>query len=215
MNADLIKRLKALNPAVTDRKIASLIEAGFSEQQIEHVMSEIYQPRVIQKAIYGPIELVAYKGASMKPNADYDALETGFSILDRVKDRLGLPASLEVARAMVRTGADLEVGRAVVEKDDSGVRARYKDSSLYAQAINAAGQEMVDKVLQALIAKATGGGRSTLTSSGEQSVATKAALRDPMSAALMGTVATATKATTPDPIALAFQGTLESDRRPR
>lgn len=81
-----------------------------------------------------------------------------------------------------------EHGEAVALGEIATLRTRYKDSSLYAQAINVAGQETVDKLLQGLIAKVSGGGRATVASSGPQSVATatKTAKSDPIARAFMG-----------------------------
>lgn len=90
------------------------------------------------------------KGKTVAKNPDYQVMELAWDVVDRVKTRGGMAASIEAARAMLQTGLDLEAGRCVVEKDGASVRVRYKANDLYSRAVAAAGQQAVDQVLTAL-----------------------------------------------------------------
>lgn len=183
MNARLRERLKALG--ASNVKIKSLMDLfdrhGLDERLLEKLIGDI-EAANLKAAELG----IAYKGAKMSRFPDYDKLDAVYDCIDRIRERQGLTAAIASAGALARQAQDLEAGRAVLKEG----KAVYKSqtSPALAAALKAAlatlGEERLTAALQELAA-APATGRTTLASSGPQSVATKAARRDPYAQAVI------------------------------
>lgn len=131
-------------------KLLALKALGLSDDAIEKLLADVLATEKQALA-----DGVRYKEAKMSKNADYDALDAGYDVLNRVKDAHGMPAAVAVARAMVRTGADLESGRAVLKEG----KATYKELhhgpalGLLEQATKEMGEDGVVAVLKSAIAQ--------------------------------------------------------------
>lgn len=102
--------------------------------------------------------------------SDLDVMDYAYKILDRINATKGEAAATLAARAMVRTGADIEAGHAMVVKSSDGVQAVYKQApdpveqaiDRLRQAAQAAGQITADdEVVRQIDALAAALGRLT------------------------------------------------------
>lgn len=192
MNPQLKQRLKALG--ASDQKITSLEALGFSDATIGELLDQLEHTEK-EAAARG----IRYKeSTTMGHNADYDRLDTAYTLLDQIKGRLGMPASIAAAEAAVTTLRDLESGRATVERDGVRYKATYKAAGdpfgglgqRFLSLLSEAGDVDARAWLEGAIAELEGGDQADA----EQTVTKSAPL--------------VTRTVPNDPIAIAFQGPL-------
>lgn len=122
MRSDLIRRLK--DRGVAADKIAALIDLGVDDSLVESMLD-----REAQTTKAATVAGIRYKGASSMARTsepDYDQIEAMCNDIDRIYARGGRAASTAAATAARQLVGDIAAGRAVVTKDDRGVRVRYK-----------------------------------------------------------------------------------------